>query len=260
MDPSSTGESIAESRSNPARGSKEPSRAVIRKYAPQDRSAVRRICYDTGLMGDPIDPHFGCRDLFADYWMNYYTDHEPESAFVAEVEGQVVGYLVGCKDTLIQQQIHGGVIMPHIRRKLLTFGYRIDRRFFSAMGRYLRSTWRHEFVEEPAKDYPAHLHMNLAQGFRGGGIGSRLLLAYFDYLRENRIEGVHLGTTTRNKLAVSFYKKWGFRIVSRRPLTMYEGIVPEKIEALHLERELSQNPSETQAINSRGFHNDSAQV
>ena len=40
------------------------SKAVIRKYSPEDRAAVRRICYDTGLMGDPIDPYFGCFDLF----------------------------------------------------------------------------------------------------------------------------------------------------------------------------------------------------
>ena len=49
--------------------------AVIRKYGPEDRAAVRKICYDTGLMGDPIDPYFGCIELFADYWMTYYTDH-----------------------------------------------------------------------------------------------------------------------------------------------------------------------------------------
>ena len=63
--------------------------AIVRKYRAEDRDAVRRICYDTGLMGHPIDPCFGCFELFSDYWMNYYTDYEPESAFVAELDGQV---------------------------------------------------------------------------------------------------------------------------------------------------------------------------
>lgn len=224
----------------PAPVSKERfSRAVIRKYEPKDRAAVRKICYDTGLMGDPIDPCFGCLELFADHWMNYYTDHEPESAFVAELDGKVIGYLVGCKDTSVQKEVQNNTIIPQIRRKFLTFGYRVEWRFFGFAWRYLRSMLRGEFVDEPIGDYPAHLHMNLAEGYRSGGIGSRLLAAYLDYLRENGVRGLHLGTTTYNKLAVPFYQKQGFRLVARHPLTMYEGIVPEKIEVLFFVREVT---------------------
>ncbi|UCD56932.1 MAG: GNAT family N-acetyltransferase [Candidatus Hydrogenedentota bacterium] len=213
--------------------------AIVRKYGPADRDVLRKICYDTGLLGDPIDPYFGCLDLFADYWMNYYTDYEPESAFVAELDGQVVGYLVGCKDTSVQQEVQKSEIMPRIYRKFLTFGYNVDRRFFSFMWRYLRSMWRREFVEESFKDHPAHLHMNLTEGYRSGGIGSKLMSAYFNYLRRNNVRGLHLGTTSHNKLAVPFYKKWGFRLVSRHPFTLYEGITPGKMEILFFARELA---------------------
>jgi GNAT superfamily N-acetyltransferase len=215
----------------------ELSEAHIRRYRPEDRAAVRQICCDTGLMGDTIDPHFGSPELFADYWMNYYTDFEPESAFVAELDGKVIGYLVGCVDTSIQQETQSDIIVPKIRRRLLMFGYKIDRRFFSFVWRYLRSMWRGEFVEESITDYPAHLHMNIAEGYRSQGLGSRLLSEYFEYLRQNKVRGVHLGTTTGNKLAVPFYKKWGFRLVSSRPLTIYDGIVPEKVEELFFTRE-----------------------
>jgi GNAT superfamily N-acetyltransferase len=212
--------------------------AIVRKYRPEDRDAVRRICYDTGLMGRPIDPYFGCFELFADYWMNYYTDYEPESAFVAELGGRVIGYLVGCKDTSVQREMQGKAIMPQIRRKLFRFGYKVDRRFFALMWRYVRTMWRREFVDEPINEYPAHLHMNLAEGYRSGGIGSKLLAAYLEYLRANGVKGLHLGTTSYNKLAVPFYKKWGFRLVSESPFTMYDGIVPEKITLLFFTREV----------------------
>ena len=215
------------------------SRALVRKYRPEDREAVREICYDTGLMGEPIDRFFGCSELFADYWMNYYTDHEPESAFVAELDGKVIGYLVGCKDTSTQRKIQNTVIMPAIRRKLFSFGYRLKMRFARFVWRYLRSMWRGEFVDEPIGGYPAHLHMNLAEGCRSGGVGSKLLLEYFDYLRENGVKGLHLGTSTYNKLAVPFYKKWGFKLVLSQPLTMYEGAVDEKVEVLFFTREIT---------------------
>ncbi|GAB4336643.1 MAG: GNAT family N-acetyltransferase [Candidatus Abyssubacteria bacterium] len=213
-------------------------RATVRNYQPGDRQTLRTICYETGLMGEPIDPHFGCLDLFADYWMNYYTDHEPESAFVAELDGRVIGYLVGCKDTKRQQEIQAKVILPRIRRKLFTFGYKIDYRFFSFMWRYTRSMVRREFPEEPIDDYPAHLHMNLIDGCRSGGVGSRLMSAYFDYLGACGVKGIHLGTTSHNTLAVPFYKKWGFALVSRHPFTMYEGIIPERVELLFFTRRL----------------------
>ncbi len=206
--------------------------AIVRKYRPEDRALVRKICYEAGLMGDSIDPYFGCLELFADYWMNYYTDQEPESAFVAELDGRVIGYLVGCKDTAKQQQAHENTIMPQIRRRLFTFGYSVGWRLLGFSARYLRSMLRKEFVDEPIGNYPAHLHMNLIEGCRSGGVGSRLLSVYLDYLRGNNVTGLHLGTTTHNKLAVPFYKKWGFRLVARHPLTMYSGIIPEKIDVL----------------------------
>lgn len=236
---------------------RQPGTITIRKYRAEDRDAVRKICYDTGLMGDPIDPYFGCFALFADYWMNYYTDYEPESAFVAEADGEVVGYLVGCKATAVQQEVQSREIFPRIRRRLFGFGYKVNGRFFRFMYRYLRSMWRREFIEEPIKDYPAHLHMNLKEEYRCRGIGSKLMTAYLRYLESNNVPGVHLGTTTHNKLAVPFYKKWGFRVISRHPLTMYEGIIPEKIEVLFLVRELPERATEMQE---GGGDHDPAQI
>lgn len=212
--------------------------AIIRKYKPEDRDAVRKICYDTGLMGDPIDPYFGCLDLYADYWMNYYTDHEPESAFVAELNGEVVGYLVGCKETSIQEKTHRKVILPKIRKKLFTLGYKVDRRFFRFLWWEIRSAWKGDREDPPLDDYPAHLHMNLAEGYRSMGIGSKLMSIYLDYLRDNDIPGLHLATTTRNRLAIPFYQKWGFKATTRHPLTLYEKIMPEAIEVIFFTREL----------------------
>jgi len=231
-----------ESKKSPQPQKERLASVTIRKFKPEDKAAVRRISYDTGLMGESIDPYLGCLDLFADYWTLYYTDYEPESTFVADLDGQAVGYLMGCMDTSVQQKIHNNKIMPRIRRKFLTFGYKIDRRFFSFMWRELRSKGQDELSRSEKvyiKDYPAHLHMNLVEGFRSGGIGSRLMSAYLDYLRKKGVRGLHLGTTSHNKLAVPFYEKWGFRIAARHPSTLYESILPGKAEELLFIREVA---------------------
>ena len=59
---------------------------IVRGYRPEDRPAVRRICHVTGYMGDPADWYWADEDSFADTWTGYYTDKEPESCGVVELD------------------------------------------------------------------------------------------------------------------------------------------------------------------------------
>src|SRR5262249_61326802 len=70
---------------------------LIRGYRRSDREAVRKLCCDTGFLGDPIDPVYEDRELFADFLTTFYTDHEPESCFLLEFEGEIRGYLLGSR-------------------------------------------------------------------------------------------------------------------------------------------------------------------
>ena len=72
----------------------------IRYYRPEDRSGVRQICADTGFLGDPIDPLFEDRELFADFLTAPYTDAEPECCLVLETyEGRLLGYIMGSRSS-----------------------------------------------------------------------------------------------------------------------------------------------------------------
>src|SRR6266545_4747432 len=71
---------------------------LIRGYRRSDRETVRKLCCDTGFLGDPIDPVYEDRELFADFLTTYYTDHEPESCFLLEVDGEIRGYLLGWRE------------------------------------------------------------------------------------------------------------------------------------------------------------------
>src|SRR5947207_15912617 len=93
----------------------------IRSYQASDRGAVRKLCCETGFLGDPIDPVFQDRELFADFLTTYYTDHEPESSFVLEIDGKIRGYLLGSLNPLHHQ------IYAFAQTELL---------FFIALGRY----------------------------------------------------------------------------------------------------------------------------
>ena len=67
----------------------------VRMYNPKDRERIREICCDTGLLGEKIDPFMPDRKLWADANSTYYTDKEPESLFVLDERGRIIGYLFG---------------------------------------------------------------------------------------------------------------------------------------------------------------------
>ena len=60
----------------------------------RDKAAIRKICCDTGYVGHDIRPYIDDEELFADFWILYYTDFEPQSTFVARVGDRTVGYPV----------------------------------------------------------------------------------------------------------------------------------------------------------------------
>src|SRR2546425_10447377 len=101
----------------------ETSQYSIRGYKTSDRTAVRNLCCATGFLGDPIDPVFQDRELFADFLTTYYTDWEPESSFVLEIDGEIRGYLLGSRKPLWNQ--------------VYSFWQNVSL-FLRALGRYVR--------------------------------------------------------------------------------------------------------------------------
>ena len=68
----------------------------IRPYQKEDKGFIRKISGDTANRGKPVETFFKDREVMEDLLTLYYTDFEPQSSWVAEYEGRVVGYLTGC--------------------------------------------------------------------------------------------------------------------------------------------------------------------
>ena len=91
---------------------------AIREYEPTDRARVREIACLTAFRNRGHGVLIDDASLFADYWTRYYTDIEPQSALVAERDGRVVGYCLGCLDTRAFQRAMARVVAPPIVRTL----------------------------------------------------------------------------------------------------------------------------------------------
>jgi len=199
---------------------------MIRSYRASDRDAVRRLCCQTGFLGDPIDPVYEDRELFANFLTTYYTDREPESSFVLEVDGELKGYLLGSRKPL--------------RNQLYSFGQNISL-FFRALARYphynacsrrfirwmIMNGWR-EVPAAPRRT--PHFHINLLPEARKISTTRPLMSAYLSYLYrcgEKRVYGQIV--TFESRRGEKMFERYGFRVMNRAEITKYRPYYSESV-------------------------------
>ena len=189
---------------------------IIRSYRKSDREAVRKLCCNTGFLGDPIDPVYEDRELFADFLTTYYTDHEPESCFLLEVDGEIRGYLLGSRKPL--------------RNQLYAF-YQNVWLFFRALTRYFRWTLVHGWREVPAAPRRTpHFHINLLPEARRVSTTRALMSAYLSYLYrsgEKRVYGQIV--TFESRRGEKMFERYGFKVLNRAEITKYKAFYPESV-------------------------------
>ncbi|MBV8975470.1 MAG: hypothetical protein JOY74_10130 [Sinobacteraceae bacterium] len=199
------------------------SRIQLRPYRPEDLAAVRRICADTGFLGNPIDPIFEDRQLFADYLTGYYTRFEPEALLVCEVEGVVRGYLMGCRRTLLKQSYQFLANFAVAGKAL----YRCWRRPYNeASRRFLRWVLLNSWRELPVtpRNTP-HFHINVLPDARSVRNTRALIRTFLDFLRSRRCVSVYGQMVTHSRSRrLSLFRRYGFRVLDRVELTKYRAM------------------------------------
>ena len=193
-----------------------PDAVVIRPYQRTDRDAVRRLCCDTADRGHPIESFFDDRQVFADLLTRYYTECEPQSAWVAESGGRVVGYLTGCLDSRRRERIMRWRIMPAVCGTALLRGVASSVQAWRLAWAGLRTVAISGWPRGPSlAQYPAHLHINLARDVRGRAIGPALMDRFLSQARAHGARGVHATVRADNPAACRFFERMGFRAVGR---------------------------------------------
>lgn len=64
-----------------------------------------------------------------------------------------------------------------------------------------------------AKNYPAHMHIDILPEYQAQGYGGKLLSVLVEHLKNNGISGLMLIVDSKNLNAIKFYKKHGFKAV-----------------------------------------------
>jgi GNAT superfamily N-acetyltransferase len=188
-----------------------PEPAIRPARTHDDWRAVRDLCCATGDGGDPIAAERW--PFFAELWIGPYQRLSPEWTSVAESAGRVVGYLTGCPATAAFERARArAVTLPLLARVALgRYGWTADTRRFVrqtlGLGVGPDACFAPALHQRLRADYPAHLHMNVAAGFRRAGVGGALLRRYLAELTARGVPGVHLFCGPG---PLAFYARAGF--------------------------------------------------
>ena len=199
---------------------------VIRSYRASDREAVRQLCCQTGFLGEPIDPVYQDHELFADFLTTYYTDKEPESSFVLEVDGEIRGYLLGSRKPLRNQ-------FYSFRQNIWLFFRALPRysRYNERSRRFIRWMISHGWREVPAAPRRTpHFHINLEADARKMSTTRALMSAYLSYLYrsgEKRVYGQI--ATFAGRRGEKMFERYGFKVMNRAEITKYKAFYPESV-------------------------------
>lgn len=199
---------------------------------------VRKLCCDTGFLGNPIDPVFEDRELFADFLTAYYTDWEPESSFVLEVAGEVKGYLLGSRYPLRQQAYSLYQNLSIFVRALLRYwNYSpVSREFIHWIA---LNGWRE--VPAAPKRTP-HFHINLLPEARNVASTRALMDAYLKYLSDCGERSVYGQMVTfESRRGTKMFERYGFRVLNKAEITKYRKHHPEPVFLSTVIKDLGEN-------------------
>jgi ribosomal protein S18 acetylase RimI-like enzyme len=170
---------------------------TIRPANVDDLEAMREICVETSSlpMRDEKDRQFLLLS-YCDPYLSY------GDCFVALNEnGRVIGYILCAANTreflkLFSKNIQPQISKLGIRYALTTHGSLAAQKLLLPLA-------------------PAHLHIDLTESARRKGIGTALINTLKEHLSARGIDRVQLTCGSKNKAAIAFYKRNGFKTVVR---------------------------------------------
>jgi ribosomal protein S18 acetylase RimI-like enzyme len=194
---------------------------------PYSRSSIApRNCAPFARNSSTVDPVYKDHELFADFLTTYYTDHEPESSFVLELEGEICGYLLGSRRPLFNQL--------YAFQQNLVLGFRAllrYRRYNDRSRRFVRWVLSHGWREVPAAPRRTpHFHINLLPEARKMSTTRALMSAYLSYLYrcgERQVFGQIVPFESRR--GERMFERYGFRVMNRAEITKYKAFYPESV-------------------------------
>ena len=167
----------------------------IRNVMEKDLAAMEHICLETA--SDYWKSNEEMVETVLEVFCRYYFEKEREHCFVTVNEAdEAVGYILCAPDYERYYKDFTARILASKYEKVREIGMAAA-----------------DEPKEFAKDFPAHLHIDLLPEAQGKGTGRALMETLCAHLADIKVKGVMLDVGKDNEGAIKFYKKVGFKVL-----------------------------------------------
>ena len=209
----------------------------VRPYREGDRDAIEAIVRGTGLRGRPVRDFFEDEEVVLRIFAEYYLEVEPESCLVAEMDGRLCGYILGCADTRRYER-YLLRLAPQLLARVGTgiVGLRLrEPQTYRTLWWLLSRAYR----EAPPVDlrrYPAHVHVGIdlrALGddaaFAWWPVWAQLLLALERNFLDRGVRGVHghVAEPISQRALTRRLRVLGWRLLEERRFSLFGALTGE---------------------------------
>jgi GNAT superfamily N-acetyltransferase len=202
---------------------------VVREFEARDRARVREIARAT----NPVRPYVEDEELLPVLFADYYLDYEPEWCLVAEVDGRVVGYVMGATSARRNQWLVRVIprVLFRVLWKLITFQYR-RRKTYEMLWYLLARSWREaSSVHLPLDRYPVHFHFQVEAEYKHLKLGLLLVNTFIEVARARGIKGLRGAIAEEegeHKLSRFICRKLGSRVLGVIPAPLLNYLTDRK--------------------------------
>ncbi|MCQ2472173.1 MAG: GNAT family N-acetyltransferase [Clostridia bacterium] len=182
----------------------------IRKYQEKDKERLRFICSETA--GEYFRKSDEMLSAVPAIYNDYFTENEPQNIFVATDENdEAQGYIICCTEP---QNFRKKMIKKYIPKAV-----KKSVKMLPACMGYMAS------LSMAKREDRVHLHIDILPQFQHMGVGTLLIDALRNHLKNEGIKELCVNTIDPNESAYKFYKKYGFKDNKKLPM----GLVSLKI-------------------------------
>jgi ribosomal protein S18 acetylase RimI-like enzyme len=181
----------------------------IRPYRNSDLEKIYEICLLTGDSGKDASAIYKDPKLLGHFYAAPYAVLEPELTFIATINDEPCGYILGTKNSYKFREKSEFEWFPTLRREYPLPNEKDN----SPDANIIRLIHAGYIYKKELINYPAHLHIDLLPTLQGKGLGRKIMNVFIDKLKELNSSALHLEVGKTNTGAIEFYKKMGFHII-----------------------------------------------
>ena len=187
-----------------------PDMPTFRPARADDLDALYAISLATGFSGGDAGHLYQDGRLLGHIYSVPYARLAPDLALVAEDDAGVAGFAVGAIDTRdwearLEREWWPALRMQYAPPSGAPDDWTPDQRRCAMIHRPERAP------ANIARDYPAHLHMNLLPRMQHRGAGAMLLRAWLSRAADRGAQAVHVGVNRTNLRALAFWERHDFQ-------------------------------------------------